>query len=165
MQRKLLALLIAVPLTIVALFFLKAWIALFLGACCTLFLSLILFPTLLWIEDAKYRRSVPKAFPMKFSFRDRLLLRLRNGSYRPACLYFHEKGMIIVSLPRRGEGEWILSTIPQKCVWQIQLQEHIGQIRICFYDNFFYEFICHREEELLTLLRKHGWNVSEPPRP
>lgn len=155
-----LALLCAVPVLIVALFLTSPLWAVILTAATTLALSLLLFPLWLWIADRPYRR-VGKLLPARVLFRDRILLRLPKDRACNACLYLYQNGAVICALQK---GAPILLThLPRKCVWQVQLQEHLGQLRFCFYDNFFYEFYCTREEALLSFLRKTGWNVGEPP--
>ncbi len=150
----------ALPGTVCALFFLELYQALLAGAAFALLMSFV-FPLLLWIQDRKYRR-LEKALPEKILFRERILLRLPNDRAATGCLYLYRGGVILCALRKRLPA--MVSTVPKRCLWQVQLQEHVGQIRLCFYDDMFCEFYCYREEELLNHFRKEGWNVSDPPR-
>ncbi len=147
----------ALPGTVCGFFFLEPYQAIFAGALFALILSLV-FPLILWVGDRKYRQ-LEHALPEKILFRERILLRLPNDRAATGCLYLYRGGMILCAL--RKQEPPLLSTVPQKCLWQVQLQEHIGQIRLCYYDNMFCEFYCYREEALLDAFRKENWNVRE----
>lgn len=155
------ALILSVPSALLSLIWLPPMWSLILGAALALVLSLVVFPLFLWHFDRPYRR-IAKLLPYRVLFRDRILLRLSKDRGCGACLYVYPNGLILCSVAK-GEP-MLLTNIPRKCVWQVQLQENIGQLRLCFYDNFFYEFYCTREDDLLALLKSRGWNVSDPPR-
>ncbi len=154
----------AIPVLVICALFLPFSYAIAAGAGVALAISL-LFPLLLWLFDRDYM-ALCGMLSEPVHFRERIFLQFPKGGGSNACLYLCQEHLYLCAFRRHGlfwhkKEALLFSRIPRKCVYMIELQEHIGHMRLCFHDRLCYDFLCIREDELLSHLKALGWNIGQ----
>jgi len=158
------ALFLSIPITLILSFFLGIAPALLIGALLCLIISLG-FSLVLYITDRPYRR-VEASLPDPVLLRDRIYLQFPKGEGGcNACLYVCRHCLYLCAYGRKrrfAHREPMLFTkIPKKCVFTVEMQEHLSHLRLCFHDHLCYDFLCTREDELLDKFKELGYNIAQ----